>query len=155
MLASTFVVGGLNAVRNAPTMAPKAKPVADKIVGLVKQLAPGAPIPTDTTSLVRLNGAVQLIGGAMLATGHLPRLSSLLLAGSLVPTTAADNAFWKASDPTSKQQLRVLFLKNVAVVGGLLMASLDPDPHKKVLVLRAKDKAVAAKDRALELAPGS
>jgi hypothetical protein len=38
----------------------------------------------------------------------------------------------------------VHFFKNVSTIGGLLMATLDPEPHKKVLVLRAKDAAVEA-----------
>ena len=38
-------------------------------------------------------------GGALLATGRMPRLASTLLAGALVPTTYAGHPFWKETDP--------------------------------------------------------
>ena len=66
------------------------------------------------------------------------------LAATLVPSTAAGHAFWKAPTPAIKADEQVHFFKNVSMIGGLLMATLDPDPHKKVLVLRAKDAAVEA-----------
>ncbi|MGH3424114.1 MAG: DoxX family protein, partial [Nocardioidaceae bacterium] len=58
MLASMFIVGGINAIKNAPAMAPKAKPVTDKIVPTVRKAVPQVPIPEDTTTLVRANGVV-------------------------------------------------------------------------------------------------
>jgi uncharacterized membrane protein YphA (DoxX/SURF4 family) len=142
MLASMFVTGGINSLRNAPAMAPAAKPVADTIVPLAQRA--GIPLPEDPATLVRIDGAIQLAAGAMLATGRLPRLSALVLAATLVPTTAAGHAFWKAPTPGVKADQKIHFFKNVSMIGGLLMSTLDPDPHKKVLVLRAKDAAVDA-----------
>lgn len=144
MLASMFVYGGVDAVRHAGAIAPKAKPVTDKITPLLKRIAPQVPVPTDTTTLVRLNGAVQVVAGAALATGRLPRVSSLVLAGTLAPTTFAGHPFWTESDPGVRANQTIHFLKNVSMIGGLLMASLDPDPHKKILPRRAKDKMVEA-----------
>lgn len=134
MLASMFVYGGLNALRNAPAMAPRAAPVAD----LVKKAAPD--LPVDATNLVRLNGAVHVVAGTALATGHLPRLSALVLAGTLVPTTAVGHQFWNQADPAARQNQKIHFTKNLSMIGGLLMATLDPDPHKKFIGRRAKDK---------------
>jgi len=146
MLASMFVVGGINALREAPSLAGKAKPVADKLAPALATAMPQLPIPTDAATWVRLNGAVHVVGGAMLATGHLPRLTSWALAATLVPTTVAGHAFWQQSDPTARKNQSVHFFKNVSMIGGLLMAGIDPDPHKKMLVTRAKDKV-------LEIAP--
>lgn len=142
MLASMFVTGGINSLRNANAMAPEAKPVADAIVPLAEKA--GIPLPSDPATLVRIDGAIHVAAGAMLATGRLPRLSALALAATLVPTTATGHAFWKAPTPAIKADQKVHFFKNVSMIGGLLMATLDPDPHKKVLVLRAKDAAVDA-----------
>lgn len=154
MMASMFVVGGINSVRNAPALATTAKPVTDKIVPLVRRAAPTAPIPEDVTTLVRINGAAQVAGGLMLATGRMPRLSSLLLAATLAPTTAAGHAFWQESDPAAKANQKVHFFKNISMAGGLLMAGIDSDPHKKLLVTRAKESAVEAgesvRDKAAE-----
>lgn len=149
MLASMFIVGGLDSVRNASSKAAAAKPVTDKIVPLIKKVAPQAPVPTDEATLVRINGAVQLVAGAALATGRFPRLASLVLASTLAPTTLAGHAFWNETDPGVRTNQRVHFLKNVSMAGGLLLASLDPDPHKKILPRRAKDRAVDARDRAV------
>ena len=146
MLASMFVVGGANALREAPALAAKAKPVADKIAPALAQAMPQVPVPTDPATWVRINGAIHVVGGAMLATGHLPRLTSWALAATLVPTTFVGHAFWKQTDPTARKNQSVHFFKNVSMIGGLLMAGIDPDPHKKMLVTRAKDKV-------LEIAP--
>lgn len=142
MLASMFVTGGVAALRNPQALVAAAQPVADAIVPMAKSA--GVPIPEDTATLVRIEGAIHLGAGLMLATGRLPRLSSLVLAATLVPTTVAGHAFWKAPTPTIKADDMVHFFKNVSTIGGLLMATLDPEPHKKVLVLRAKDAAVEA-----------
>lgn len=135
MLASMFVYGGLNAVRHAPMMAERALPVTDRIVPLLQRVSTQA--PTDATTLVRMNGAIHLVAGAALATGRFPRLASLVLAGTLVPTTIAGHPFWEESDPGARANQTIHLLKNVSMMGGLLMASLDPDPHKRVLPRRA------------------
>lgn len=140
MLASMFVLGGVNALRNAKAMGPKAEPVADAL----GKVAPQA--KTSPANLVRINGAVHVVAGTALATGHLPRISSFVLAGSLVPTTVLGHQFWNESDPQSRQNQTVHFTKNLSLIGGLLMATLDPDPHKKFIGRRAKDRVVDAKD---------
>lgn len=136
MLASMFVYGGVNAVRHASAMAPKAKPVAD--------LAAKQGVSVSPANLVRINGAVHVAAGAALATGRAPRLSALVLAGTLVPTTAQGHRFWDETDPGARQNQTIHFLKNVSMIGGLLLSTLDPDPHKKILPRRAKDKVVDA-----------
>lgn len=151
MLSSMFLVGGINALRNAKAMAPVAQPVADQI----QKLAPESSVPTDAATLVRVNGAIHVVGGAMLATGRFPRLTALLLAGTLVPTTLATHRFWDEQDPGTKQNQQTHFFKNVSMIGGLLMATLDPDPHKKILPRRAKDRAVEAADKASDAAAGA
>ncbi|WP_374999875.1 DoxX family protein [Aeromicrobium sp. CTD01-1L150] len=140
MLASMFVYGGVNSLRNAKAMAPKAEPVASALGSAVPQAK------TSPANLVRINGAIHVVAGAALATGHLPRLSSFVLAGTLVPTTAVGHQFWNESDPQSRQNQAIHFTKNLSLIGGLLMATLDPDPHKKFIGRRAKDRVVDAKE---------
>ncbi|MFY0406345.1 DoxX family protein [Solicola sp. PLA-1-18] len=150
MLASIFVVGGLNEIRNAKAMAPAAKPVTDKIVPPIARAVPQAPIPTDEATLVRLNGAVELIGGLALATGRFPRFSALALASSLVPVTFAGHRYWEETDPGTRQNQKIHFLKNASILGGLLLSSLDPEPQKKVWPRRAKDRTVDLTHRAVD-----
>ena len=127
MIASMFVVGGVNALRNAPAYAEKAKVVTDRLIPLAKRVAPEAPIPEDPVTLVRINGAIHVGAGVALATGHFPRLAATALAATLVPTTLAGHQFWNESDPAQKANHRVHFFKNVSMLGGLLLAAVDTE----------------------------
>lgn len=151
MLASIFVVGGVSALKNAEKHAAAAKPVADKMVPLLQKAVPQVPIPTDTTTLVRINAAAQLLAGAALATGRAPRLSSTVLAASLVPTTLAGHRFWEETDPAARVGQRIQFVKNVSVLGGLLLAGVDTD-GKPGLAWRARRAAADAKREGRQLA---
>jgi putative oxidoreductase len=150
MLASMFVVGGINALRNAPALAAKAQPVTDKLVPQLKKALPSLPIPEDPATLVRLNAGLQLAAGAALATGRAPRLSAVVLAATLVPTTAAGHRFWEADDATTKQQQQMHFFKNVSMLGGLLIAAGDTD-GKPGMAWRARRVAKDARREAKHL----
>ena len=70
---------------------------------------------------MRVNGVAQMAGGAALATGILPRAAATGLIASLVPTTLAGHAFWKEEDPAVRGRQLGQFLKNLGVIGGLLV----------------------------------
>jgi putative oxidoreductase len=144
MLASMFVVGGINALKNTEAAAAKARKVTDRVIPLAQRAAPGAPIPQDPKTLVRINAIVQLGAAAALATGKAPRLSSIVLAGSLVPTTLAGHSFWEESDPAAKANQRLHFFKNVSMLGGLLLAGVDTE-GKPGLAWRASHAASTAR----------
>jgi putative oxidoreductase len=120
-LASMFVVGGLDALRNSASKVPAADPIAPAIAKKLPYL------PEDTETLVKINGAVQVGAGLLLATGRFPRLSSALLAGSLVPTTLAGHRFWEEQDDARRAQQRIHFFKNLSMLGGLMLASVDTE----------------------------
>lgn len=126
MLASVFVVGGLDAWANPAGRAVLAKPVTDAISSRVPAL------PEDAEQLVRINAAVQVVAGATLALGRFPRLSALLLAGSLIPTTAAGHRFWEETDAQSRSAQRIHFLKNLSALGGLLLAAADTEGRPSI-----------------------
>jgi uncharacterized membrane protein YphA (DoxX/SURF4 family) len=127
MLASMFVVGGVNAFKNAPRLGAKAADVTERLVPLVQRAVPGLPLPEDPATLVRLNAGVQIVAAGALATGRAPRLASATLAATLVPTTVAGHPFWAASDPAEKNTQRLQFFKNLSVLGGLVIAAVDTD----------------------------
>ena len=114
LLAGMFVYGGLDAFRNPAGKVPKAEKVAPDIADLVG-------VDADTEQLVQFNGAVQVAAGVTMALGIFPRLSALALAGSLVPTTLAGHRFWEEEDEAARAQQTVQFLKNAAMMGGLLL----------------------------------
>jgi uncharacterized membrane protein YphA (DoxX/SURF4 family) len=150
MLASIFVVGGINALRNAPKLAAKAAPVAEKLAPLAHKAAPQAPLPADTTNWIRLNAAAQIAGGLTLATGRAPRLSSALLAATLVPATAAGHRFWEVDDKEQRTQQQLHFFKNVSLFGGLVIAAGDTDGSPG-LAWRARRAAKDARREARHL----
>lgn len=117
LLASVFIAGGIDALRNPAARTDRAANLLEKV--------PTDSVPNDPDLVVRVNGAALLGGGLLLATGRLPRLASTVLAASIVPTTAIEHAFWDETDPEKKAQSRSLFLKNVGLLGGLLLASVD------------------------------
>ena len=86
MLASVFVASGVNAVQNPAKLALRAKKVTDQVGPKLQQIHPK--IPTDAETMVRVNGAVHIVGGlAMLTPAQ--RLGAAALVVSLVPTTLA------------------------------------------------------------------
>lgn len=151
MLASMFVVGGLNSLRNAEAKADAAAVVTDKVVPLAEKAAPQLPIPDDPATLVRINAAAQIGAGLLLATGKTPRLASAVLAASLVPTTAAGHRFWEEEDPAQRANQKVHFFKNVSMFGGLLIASMDTE-GKPGVAWRARRAAKDARREAHHLA---
>jgi uncharacterized membrane protein YphA (DoxX/SURF4 family) len=151
MLASMFVVGGVNALRNAPALAKKAAPVADRIVPLARKAVPSVPVPSDPVTLVRLNAAVQLGAAGALATGRAPRLSATVLAASLVPTTMIGHRFWEVENKQDRTQQQLHFFKNVSMLGGLIIAAGDTDGRPGV-AWRARRAAKDARREARHLA---
>lgn len=126
MLATMFIAGGVDTLRN-PGKRPE---VAAPLIAKGEQILPDQitdNLPTDPDTVVKINAAVQVGGGLLLASGKAPRLASLVLAGSLVPTTYAGHAFWSETDPATKAAQRIQFLKNVSILGGLLIAAVDTE----------------------------
>jgi putative oxidoreductase len=151
MLASMFFVGAVGALKNADATAAKASKVTDRLVPLAERLAPGAPVPHDAKTLVRVNAVVQLGAAAALATGRAPRVASGVLAASLVPTTVAGHPFWEESDPMAKTGQRIHFFKNVSMMGGLLLAAVDTEGQPG-LAWRAGHAAKTARKESRRLA---
>jgi putative oxidoreductase len=87
-------------------------------------------LPADDELVVRANAAAQVAGGVMLALGRAPRLSALILAGSLIPTTLAGHSYWQIEDPAARKMQQIQFHKNMAMIGGLLFAVLDPPKRR-------------------------
>ncbi|MHB1615485.1 MAG: DoxX family membrane protein [Actinomycetes bacterium] len=116
MLAATFVASTADVLRHP-------QPRAESAGWLLSALARRLPLSADPVTLVRANAAIQLGAGTLLTAGRLPRLSAGVLAASLIPTTIGGHAFWRVADPTTRAQQRAQFLKNTAMLGGLLLAA--------------------------------
>jgi putative oxidoreductase len=110
LLASRFVLNGVDAVRNPAAH----KGLADALSPLsaaVPQLAEQPP-----ESIVRLHGGLQVGAGALLALNKVPRLSAFVLAATIVPTALADRAGGAG---------RSKLVEDASTLGALLLATAD------------------------------
>lgn len=139
LLSSIFILGGVNALRYASAHKDAAEPV-------IKKLAAPLGLPEDSELLVRANGAAMIGGGVLVATGKAPRLGSLVLLGSIIPTTLT-HQWWTETDPGKKQGEQVQFFKNLSLLGGLLLAAADTE-GKPGLSYRAKQAKNSARREA-------
>ncbi len=131
LLAGIFVTGGIDALRHP---APKAKVAADPIGGAAQKMDVETPEPE---TLVKVNAAAMVGAGLLLSANKLPHLSAVVLAGTLVPTTLAGHRFWEEEDPEKKAQQQIHFMKNLGLLGGLILAAVDTE-GKPGLAWRAK-----------------
>ena len=118
LLAPMFISGGLDAIRHP-------EPKVNRAVTITGPIAATLGLPDDPVALVRFNGGVQVVAGALLGMGRLSRLAAFTLAASLIPTTLAGHRFWTESDPKGRSMQKIQFLKNAAMLGGLFLVVAD------------------------------
>jgi uncharacterized membrane protein YphA (DoxX/SURF4 family) len=124
MLASIFVVQGADALAHPDPLVPQARRFTDRVGPALGNVNPN--LAADARTLVRVNAAVMATSGALLVT-PLRRPAALAAAVALVPTTLAGHRYWLESDPTRRKRQRVELLKNLGLLGGLLLAALDTE----------------------------
>jgi uncharacterized membrane protein YphA (DoxX/SURF4 family) len=125
MLSAVFISRGIDALRSPKPAADAARPTLE---GLSKLPDPvGTNVPSNADTVARVNAAVQIGGGLLLATGKLPRVASAALALTVVPGSLGGHTFWSESDPQRKADERRAFLTDVSLIGGLLIAAVDTE----------------------------
>lgn len=137
LIASAFVVLGAKSLQRSGQLTPVAEPVTDPITD-----ATG--INTDTEKLVQINAGVQIAGGALLALGIGARPAALALGASLIPTTLAAHRFWESETPMQRELDTMGFVKNAAILGGLIFAALDTGGRPSVFWSSRKAASNAA-----------
>ncbi len=152
LLAATFIYGGIDTLRNPGAKVPGARPVVEKVTAQADKQLP-VHVSHDVEQWVKIDAGVKVGAGALFALGRFPRLSSLLLAGSIVPTTLAGHRFWEADGAAKKGQL-IHFLKNLGLLGGLLLAAVDTEGRPSVgyRARRAAHKAAQSTEQSIERA---
>ncbi len=139
LLAAIFVSGGINELRSPKGHADAVKPSLD----LARNYLP-TDVNADNPTVVQADGAVKVGAGVLLALGRLPRVSALLLASSLVPTTLAAHRFWEINESDERGNQQIQFFKNAGMLGGLLLAAADTG-GKPSLAYQAKQARKQAK----------
>lgn len=146
MLAATFVTSGIRVLISPDGPAEEARRVTDRVGPLLEKLDPR--IPTDARTLVRVKAAADVLAGVALATGHLTRPAAAVLAAGLVPATLAGHPI--RSVPGQEAQ----FLKNIGLLGGLLLAAVDTEgrPGLRYRTTHAVDRSQRSVKRAVKAA---
>ncbi len=129
MLAGIFVTSGARALTTPDPLVAPAQPVIDRVAPVLTRI--DKRVPSDARTLVQINGAVQFVGGLLLLTG-LRRPAAAALAASLVPTTLAGHRFWEYRDEQQRTQQQIQFLKNLGLLGGLLLAAVDTEGRPSI-----------------------
>lgn len=125
MLSAVFISRGVDSLRSPKPAADAARPTLE---GLSKLPDPvGTNVPSNAETVARVNAAVQIGGGLLLATGKLPRLASAALALTVVPGSLGGHTFWSESDPQRKADERRAFLTDISLIGGLIIAAADTE----------------------------
>jgi len=125
LLSVAFIGQGVDALRNPKPAADAARPALD---GMRKLPDPvGTNVPSDAENFARINAAVQIGGGLLLATGKMPRLASAALAFTVIPGSLGGHMFWNQPDPQRKADERRAFMTDLSLLGGLIIAAVDTE----------------------------
>lgn len=116
LLSAIFILSGLGKI-----------PHFSAVAGMMASMG----IPLATVALV-ITLFIEIGCGLMVLTGFKARYAALVIALWLIPVTLVFHHFWGIPE-AAKQDQMVNFLKNVAIMGGLLIlayASPEKSPAK-------------------------
>ncbi len=71
--------------------------------------------------LVPISGLMAIVGGTSLLIGLHARAGGVLLLFFLIPVTLIMHNFWRTQDPIEAQMQLIHFLKNTALIGGIIL----------------------------------
>ena len=89
-------------------------------VNMMTAYATGKNVPSPKVA-VYLTGLLLFLGGAGIILGISPVWAILCILVFLIPTTFIMHQFWKETDPALRMMQMTNFLKNIALIGALLM----------------------------------
>ncbi len=73
--------------------------------------------------LVPLSGILEIVGALSVMLGYRAKLGAWLLVIFLVPVTLMMHNFWAIADPMQRQIQMMMFMKNLAMLGGVLLVA--------------------------------
>jgi uncharacterized membrane protein YphA (DoxX/SURF4 family) len=143
MLASVFVIDGLDAVRHPDSHTAE----LERFRPQVRKVTSALGLPDDPRLLARISGAVTLVAALALATGRAPRLAALTLAAVTAKQTALRYPVWAARGPVERRELIDGALRSASLLGGLLIAGADTAGKPSIgwRVRAAREARAAAK----------
>lgn len=123
LLSTVFITQGLESLRRPNAAADAARPTVEGLKRLPDPVS--TKLPGDAEGLAMATAVVQIGGGALLASGKLPRFASAALACTVIPGNLGAHMFWSETDPERKALKRRAFMSDVSLIGGLIIAAAD------------------------------
>lgn len=148
MLASHFVIDGVNALIHPQEHLDAARPVVETVLPKVEALLPAQAarfLPGDAAGLVRASAVAQILGGLSLASGVGRRVGATVLAVCLAPKVLTAKPWQKEADLTGLGT-------DVALLGGVLLAAQDTEGRPNLARQVRAHQQLAAKDAELRKA---
>lgn len=151
LLAAGFVASGVDRLRSAEDTASQLRPTLDRVKGMVPS---AAPVLSNEKLVARVMGATQIGAGILLGLGKCSRLAAVALT-----VTAGLNAMveYKQADtstPEARKARRNQLLKNVSLIGAVLLAAVDTN-GRPGLAWRAEHFASDTRRSAKSLGKGA
>lgn len=112
LLGGYFIMNGFNHLKN---------------VSMLEGYAKSKGVPMARLAVI-FTGLMILFGGIGVLLGVYVQISIALLAIFLVGTTFTMHQYWKVSDPMQKMGERINFMKNLGLLGAILMLLAVPLP---------------------------
>lgn len=152
MVATVYIADGVNTFSNPDKHIKGTQSVLDKLQSVLpKQYA--SMVPENADTVTRGVGATKTAAGSLLALGKAPRLSAAILAVLSAPTLFTRHAFWSSNDDKEKSDRRNGFITDIALLGGLFIATADTQ-GKPGLQWRANHAAKRANKAIQSALPG-
>ena len=136
LLGATFVASGVEALRDGDERARRARAMG----------------VTDAETAARVVAGTQIGAGLLLGLGRAPRLTSLVLAATVLPEAMTGHAFWAQSDKQRREVQRGLFVRDLGLLGGLLVSVADTGgresvPHRAARTAKSATKSAKSTTR--------
>lgn len=155
LLGGFYIVNGVKSIKEPERYVAQVEPVADRVVPLArKAVGPEAAsyVPDNPETLVRINGALSLLGGLGIVTGIGRRAGGALAAASML--TQVLGQLPEGASEVERAEHKVARLRDLALLGAALIVTQDT-AGRPSLAWRAADtrrRLSAETERAAKLA---
>jgi uncharacterized membrane protein YphA (DoxX/SURF4 family) len=116
LLAATFIETGLSTLHRPGPRADQVRPVVAQVAGPLR-------LPAEPETFLRVDGAVTVTAGTLLAFGRVPQLAALALVAGAAPAVYGEIAHWRDKDPEQRRARRSELLTRLGLIGGALEAA--------------------------------
>jgi uncharacterized membrane protein YphA (DoxX/SURF4 family) len=147
LLATSFVASGIQRLRHADTTAAQLRPTLQRVGTMVPS---AGPVTGNEKLVARVMGATQLGAGLLLACGKFSRLAAFLLVGTSALNALIEYQEADTATPEGRNHRRSRLLKNLSLIGGVLLAVVDTE-GRPGLAWRAEQLAASTRKNAKSL----